>query len=242
MKLAFISDIHGNLAALEAVLNCLSEEGCFKTLCAGDIVGYGPDPKACIQLIRERDIPCVKGNHDEWAVHGRGSFGMSRDARISLSWTHRELDRDERNWLANLPMHYSYAGITVVHASHAVYPRWPYVVTARQMLNNFVFQRTALSVCGHTHKPLLVSHSHGERVKAAEFTGTKLPAHCRCLINAGSVGQPRDGDPRATACLMDVKEKSVEWLRCEYDVSATQKRIDEAELPAALAERLAKGR
>ena len=146
MKIGIISDIHGNLAALRAALAVLDEAKCVKILCGGDIVGYGASPLECIELIRERRILSVRGNHDDLMLHDEGREETLRpEVRDAIQWTRETLPAEAREWVANLPMSMTYAGVEVVHASHVLKPVWHYVLDVQSVMGNFVFQTASVA-------------------------------------------------------------------------------------------------
>jgi predicted phosphodiesterase len=242
VKIGIISDIHGNLGALQAVLAALEQQGCAKILCAGDVVGYGPRPQQCIEVLREKQIPCVLGNHDSWVAHGARDWGINPDARNALAWTADALSPEARDWLGNLPRLLQYGGIEVVHASHAWAPRWPYLLDERRVFASFLFQTAVFTFHGHTHIPLLAVHQRGHRPRLLKLRTMELPRGCRSLANAGAVGQPRDGNPHASCLVFETKDRQLHPLRVSYDVAETQRQMREAALPERLILRLAEGR
>ena len=243
MKIGIISDIHGNDAALQAVLRVLEHHGAQRIVCAGDVVGYGPRPSACIHTLRTSDIDCVRGNHDQYTVLERhDALRIQPEAREVIRWTRDHLSAEELDWLENLPMVRHVNGFALIHASHVVFPRWPYIVNENQAMDNFLFQRVRLAFNGHTHVPLCVGHDPGGRAQVGLLRNMFLPRRRRLLIGVGSVGQPRDGDPRASCVLYDTDHQYVRLLRVEYDIAVTQQQIRDAGLPHFLAERLSEGR
>ncbi len=242
MKIGIISDIHANLAALQAVLEVLDREGCIKILCSGDIVGYGPQPRECLELVRERGILCVRGNHDDMMVSSARFKKLRDDVRNATQWTRTQLTDEQRRWLGSLPISLHYGGLELVHASHVLRPEWQYVIDHRSMAANFIFQSAPLAFNGHSHVPLLTLHKHGERPRMVELRDMQLPPHYRYMINVGSVGQPRDRNPMASFATYETRDRRVKPWRVRYDIDATQACIRAAGLPESLALRLAEGR
>jgi len=241
VKIGIISDIHANLPALQATLDVLKQEQCVKILCAGDVVGYGPHPRQCIEIVRELRIPCVKGNHDFWVTEDARAWGISADARAAAEWTRTVLSAEDLAWLAALPRTIQYGSIEVVHASLAWRPQWAYVTQQKIALVHFLFQRTTCCFHGHSHVPQVTEHQHGQRPTFRPVHDGALPAGKRVLINVGAVGQPRDSDPRACCAVYQVRENSIRLLRIPYDVAAVQQDMRAAGLPDRLVERLGKG-
>ena len=242
MKFAIISDIHANYEALRAVLEVIHGLRIEHIYCAGDIVGYGPDPGRCIDLVRECGIVCVQGNHDEAVAQGHPREQMLPEAESAVYWTHAQLDADQVQWLAGLPHRVETDFFQVVHASAAPNPPWLYVVDEESALLNFLFQDVPLVFNGHTHVPLQVRHASGRRPQLALLHSQLLPRRHRLLVGVGAVGQPRDGDPRAAFVVYDARSKFLQLRRVAYDFSRTQARILAAGLPEMLAKRLTIGR
>ena len=242
VRIGIISDIHANLVALDAVLAALSEADCDEILCGGDVVGYGPRPRECMAAIRERGIPCVQGNHDEWVANGAREWGIREDARRALNWTAGVLGDDELEWLRRLPRLLRHDGIEVVHASHGWRGRWPYVLDDRRLVANFLFQRSDCTFHGHTHVPLVGVHETGSQPRFRQLRDLHLTPDCRCLVNVGSVGQPRDGNPLASCVVFESKTRRVRPMRVPYDIAETQRQMEAVSLPERLVSRLAEGR
>jgi diadenosine tetraphosphatase ApaH/serine/threonine PP2A family protein phosphatase len=243
VKLGILSDIHANIEAFTAVLDVLDHARVDRLVCAGDLVGYGPSPNECVELARERGIPSVLGNHDEYVLNGEcAESRMQPDAKAALDWTVGELTTENRAWLASLPMAMDLADTRILHASHALRPPWRYVIDERTAVENFLFQSRVVAFSGHTHVPLYASHQHGQRPRLALLNSMFVPRNHRLLISVGSVGQPRDGDSRASCVVYDSKTLNLRVLRVPYDLRVTQRRIRDAGLPEELARRLASGR
>lgn len=251
-KVAILSDIHGNLEALAAVLSDLEHRGVGEIVCLGDIVGYGPDPVACVDEIRQRASVTICGNHDEALL--RGALGFNQVARRAIEWTRRQLrptllrPRSLVRWrfLANLPLSAQRFGWLLVHGSprdptsEYVLPRhvaWPPPGMFEEIFAAF----PTICFVGHTHVAGIFTDVSEPRFTPQseidgpfEFEGSKM------LINVGSVGQPRDRDWRA--CYLIVDEGRMEYHRVEYSVERTQRKIRAVgDLDDSLAERLATG-
>lgn len=244
MKIGILGDIHANLAALKAVLKELDAEGVDKIFSTGDVVGYGPFPEACIEILQEREVSTVMGNHDDYVT----SFDNKRqriheDARMAIAWTQRVLPKECKEWLMSLPRMIEWEGIQFVHSSHVLKPKWRYVVNPLVAVENFMMQTSHLSFNGHTHIPILATHNHGCPARVNYLKSCRLPGpDCLKLVGVGSVGQPRDGDPRAATVVYDTKTFDLKLIRAQYDYKSTQKAILEVGLPPSLAERLELGR
>ena len=236
-----MSDIHANLPALEAVLaDALPYD---EVWFLGDLVGYGPDPNECIERVRELPCTSLAGNHD-WAVLGRLDLNsFNRDARAAYTWTREELTTESREYLSDLPSRAEPDGVTIVHASPRE-PIWEYVLDTHVALANFDHFSTALCLLGHSHIPLLfVLDDDGQRCAVAlpEDRDPVVLDSSRVILNPGSVGQPRDGDPRASYAILDTDEATWELHRVEYSIETVQKRMRDRKLPRRLIARLAFG-
>ena len=242
MLIAVFGDIHGNIDALTAVVGTLDKMGVERMYCTGDIVGYGACPGGCIDMLRDLGIPSVRGNHDEYTSQTtRLDWRIRPEAREVIFWNRKVLSKSQIQWLADLPFIVRGDGFSVVHASHAYLPHWPYVLNERTAIHNFLFQRENLAFNGHSHVPVGISHRPGKRPKLDLLRNMFLPRERSFIIGVGAVGQPRDGDPRATVVLYDTDVKAIRVLRIPYDVKAAQRRIRREGLPDDLAERLALG-
>ena len=240
---AVLGDIHANLDALEAVLADCRSQGVTDYLCTGDVVGYNAAPKECLKVVRdELAAPCVKGNHDHYISNLAVQLeDFSPNAAMAVKWTRDQLDADDMAYLANLPMTRPVMGFTLVHSTLDMPEKWGYVFENDQATASFAFQRTPLCFHGHTHVPIVYEYtSLGARHIPAEDLKVRIGQ--RLFVNVGSVGQPRDGDPRASYAIYDTARRTISFRRLEYDVEAAQDRIKRAGLPERLWQRLAAGR
>jgi len=240
MRFAIFSDIHANLEALEAVLKDARERKCTQFVCLGDVVGYNASPRECVKRIRELDCPVVKGNHDEQASLPALSSDFNELAERAIKWTRDNLTDDDKKWLRDLPLQRRVHDFTIVHATLDTPGQWSYVFNNLDAAASFTYQRTNVCFFGHTHVPMVFIRDQGVRRERIEHIRIE-PAR-KYFINAGSVGQPRDGNWRAAYCIYDVENSLVELLRVKYDLAAVQTKITQAGLPRLLAERLAIGR
>jgi diadenosine tetraphosphatase ApaH/serine/threonine PP2A family protein phosphatase len=238
VRYAILSDIHGNLEALDAVLGDAAQR-VDTILCLGDIVGYGADPAACVERVADRAHAVVAGNH-EHGVTGLLDLGwFNPRARVAAEWTRRRLDGDHRAWLRPLTFHVDDA--TLVHASPVHPAEWDYLVSAEDGYEAFAAFATRLCFVGHSHLPgfwSIGSSGPGHEPRGEEIG---LERGRRYLVNVGSVGQPRDGDPRAAYAVWDVDAHRVTIRRVPYDLAAARRKILAAGLPRSLAERLSIG-
>jgi diadenosine tetraphosphatase ApaH/serine/threonine PP2A family protein phosphatase len=240
VRYAVLSDIHGNLEALRAVLTDASGRA-DGVLCLGDVVGYGADPIACVDIIGARARAVVAGNH-EYAVTGRMDLAwFNHYARAAAEWTRERLDVDCAGYLSALPLIAELDEATLVHASPRYPEEWDYLVTADDGLDAFEAFATRLCFVGHSHLPAVWSlGSSGPDYERGEVD-VRLDVGRRYIVNVGSVGQPRDRDPRAAYALWDVDARQVTIRRVPYDIAGARAKIHAAGLPRFLADRLATG-
>jgi predicted phosphodiesterase len=240
MRIAVISDIHSNLPALEAVVDALGEVDGWWHL--GDVVGYGPHPDEVVARLRELGAVGVRGNHDIAALGGPEVEWFNPDARRAIEWTERRIAPETREWLAALPERRVVDDLTMVHGS-ALDPTWEYVTTKTAARANLDAFTTTYLLHGHTHVPVAWRHDDGQIELLAPQDGSQLPLDARrLLLNPGSVGQPRDGDPRAGVLVVDTEAHTATWRRIAYPIAEVQADMRAAGLPARLSERLAHGR
>jgi diadenosine tetraphosphatase ApaH/serine/threonine PP2A family protein phosphatase len=238
MIIAVLSDIHANLEALEAVVADARREGAGRFVCLGDVVGYNADPVACIDLVRGLPCrPCIRGNHDEMAAGSHALLGINTQAFAAMTWTRLQLDDERRSWLGGLPLLHEDPDAVYVHASLDDPAGWHYVHDARQAAANFSRQTRRVCFIGHSHHPG-GWRDDGSSVKPGQGESFEPAEGVRWLVNVGSVGQPRDHDPRASYALYDDEAGGVQLRRVAYDVAAAQAKILAAGLPEPLARRL----
>ncbi len=232
MEIAIISDIHANAEALNAVLSEIDKRNISNIICLGDIVGYGPEPEECISIIRERNIPSILGNHDKAAIDYEIREEFSELARTAILWTEQQLSENSKNFLTNLPMTVDVYGQTFVHASPLMPENFRYIFSYADALPAFSSFYTPLCFIGHTHRPAMYCE---------DMTTREVEKGKKFIINIGSVGQPRDGDWRACFCLFDTEKFISRFVRLEYAVEETRKKILHAGLPQKLGDRLLVG-
>jgi predicted phosphodiesterase len=239
MRIAVLSDIHGNLPALDAVLAALRPFDAVWQL--GDIVGYGPQPDEVVSRLAEENAVGVRGNHDAAALGDLDTDSFNDDARAAVEWTAERIDSSTREWLSALPQRGVEKPFTLVHGSPRD-PTWEYVFTASIARANLSSFDTEHCLCGHTHIPVAYREKGGrmEGIQVADGDTLKLGRQ-RVMANPGSVGQPRDGDPRASAMLLDTDQQTLQWRRVDYPIERVQKLMTERKLPARLVRRLAYG-
>lgn len=240
---AVLGDIHANIDALNAVLDDARAQGVTHFVCVGDVVGYNAAPAACIRAVRdELGCPCVRGNHDHYVSDpGTNLADFHPSAAQVVEWTRSQLEADDVQWLHDLPLQKPVMGFMLVHATLDKPDHWGYVFENQQAEANFSYQYTPLCFHGHTHVPIIYSNEPGGVVhyQPRDFT---LELGQRLFINVGSVGQPRDGDPRASYVVYDMAARQIRFRRVAYDVQAAMARNRLAGLPEKCASRLEIGR
>jgi predicted phosphodiesterase len=240
MKYAILADIHANLEALDVVLADAREQNCTHYACLGDVVGYNANPKECLDKIRDMEMPCVKGNHDEYCSVESNLEGFNPHAAEAIQWTRAQLTEEDREWLRNLKYIRLVASYSIVHATLDGPQRWGYVFDRLAAAASFTYQNTSVCFFGHTHVP--VAFIRDSVVRGGTYSKFKIEPGRKYFINVGSVGQSRDGVAKATYVIYNMDEGSVELRRLDYDIAKTQAKIRAAGLPERLAERLALGK
>jgi predicted phosphodiesterase len=242
MHIAIISDVHSNLDALESVLRDIKRRGLNRILFLGDAVGYGPDPNNCVALLKRECEVLLAGNHDR-AVTGMTEIEYFNEfARVAILWTVETLTEENKRFLAALPASKVFqtktGDIFLVHSTPKEPELWHYLLTLRDAEINFNYFNQRICLIGHSHVPFVI-----ERDLSGDMTvykdRTVLKDGLRYIINVGSVGQPRDGDPRACYAIMDIN--SITFVRVDYNIKSTQKKMAAAGLPEPLIKRLEYG-
>ena len=228
MKFAIIADIHANLEALQAVLADAKEQGCTHHAFLGDFVGYCADPKACVDIVRAMNAPCVKGNHDEYCATNLAPDGLKAHAAKTVEWSRKQLTDDDRQWLQTLPYVLKVEDFIIVHASLDQPERWQYVFDKLAAAASFPYQNTQMCFFGHTHVP--VAFVRDTVVRGGTYTKFKVQPGKKYFVNPGAAGQPRDNNPKAAYVVYDMDEGTVELRRSAYDIAATRKKMREAGL------------
>ncbi|EHN10853.1 Diadenosine tetraphosphatase [Patulibacter medicamentivorans] len=243
MHVAVLSDIHGNRHALDAVLADADDRGCEEIWCLGDIVGYGADPNGCCAAIRQFATVCLAGNHDLVAIGTLSSAEFTPDAAAAAAWTRDELRPEHREWLAGLQPSGSAQGCALAHGS-PLHPIWEYVLSNEQAERSLEAFDEQVALIGHSHVALSFAKAGLDPVQLArrDDGDEVLLGARRWLLNPGSVGQPRDEDPRAAWLELDPVEGRAVWHRVRYDVEGAARAIRDARLPPSLADRLQFGR
>lgn len=240
MKYAIISDIHANLEALKATLQEIDKLGADKIICLGDIVGYGANPNECVENIRQRKIDSIIGNHDAVACGKTEPDNFNPVAREAALWTRSSLTKENREFLSELPESREIENFLTVHG--AISNPDHYIFSTYDALIEFNLMRKQ-SVClfGHTHVRTYYMFQNDSSTSHHDYE-FKIDPKAKYLINPGSIGQPRDRDPRASFLVYDTEKGTVKFTRLEYDISSAQRKIIEAGLDRRLADRLSEGR
>jgi predicted phosphodiesterase len=241
MKYAIIADIHANLEAFQVVLNDIEKQKCTHIACLGDIVGYNANPKECLDTIRSMNIPCVKGNHDEYCSSDDALEGFNPHAAEAVNWTRKQLTVDDKKWLSELKYLRLVTSFTIVHATLDGPQRWGYVFEKLAAAASFTYQNTPVCFFGHTHVPVAFIR-YDNQVRGGTYSKFRVEPGRKYFVNVGAVGQPRDGNPKSAYVVYDMDEGSIELRRLDYDIAAAQKKIIDAGLPPRLADRLAVGK
>lgn len=242
MRYGIVSDIHANIDALNAVLRELDRIGMQQLLCLGDIVGYGPDPNECCDELRRRNCLAISGNHDEAAISSEEPDAFNALARQAIAWTKSELSAENRNFLAELPRERSFDTFSIVHGAPVFH--FDYILNVSDAQSAFPHAMSQLTFIGHTHVAEVFFQDDAGRAYHLKLShGGKIDIidQCRYIINPGSVGQPRDHNPQASFALYDEEQRAVEIRRIDYDVARVQERMQQAQLPPQLSERLTIG-
>jgi predicted phosphodiesterase len=241
MRILIISDIHANLTALEAVLSDAGDHDA--TWCLGDLIGYGPDPNQCVQRVRQLpNLNCLIGNHDAAALNLIDISSFNLEAQQAVVWTQRQLTSANADYILSLPERITTEHVSLAHGSPR-YPIWEYLLDTRTAAQNFSHFETPYCFVGHSHLPVIFQKNSAH--EGIELIAPETPCLVnmtpRAIFNPGSVGQPRDRDPRASYAIFDPDVFSWEYRRVEYDVRSVQARMAAANLPDRHIQRLSSG-
>ncbi len=241
MRYAVFSDVHSNLEAFESVIKAMKGDKVDAYICAGDIVGYGADPSRCIQLTKELTGNVICGNHD-WASADKFDVSYFNNyAKKAVFWTAGVLSEDEKNYLKDLKIIYEERDFVVVHGSLDEPEKFHYILDLYSASQTFSMMRKKICFISHSHSPIIFTKSE-KNISCTTGKKVELDRDTSYIINVGSVGQPRDGDPRACYVIYDEGNNTIEIKRISYDVEKAQNKILKAGLPPVLAERLSSGR
>ena len=240
MRVAYLSDIHSNWPALDAVLSDLAlQDGVDEVICLGDVVGYGPDPVRCLEHVRGSGWLTLVGNHDRACIDPTVLGWFNADAAAAVRWSIKQLEAEQLEWLGGLPERAERAGCQLVHGSPRD-PVYEYILDSETAEANLRLIGDGLCFHGHTHVPGVFHVEHGEVTHT--YRHDALPVAGPALVNPGSVGQPRDGDPDASYGIWDTEESTFEFRRVPYDREVVKRAILDSDLPPRLAFRLDFGR
>lgn len=241
MRLAILADIHSNWEAFQAVLESCHEQDVRQIFCLGDVVGYGANPKECLDLIKSMRIPTVAGNHD-WAVCDKiDTSGFNPVARLAVEWTKNILDAEEIDFLKQLELIHHEDRFVMVHGSLNKPRAFHYIEDMEDTQDTFYLMQKKVCFIGHTHVPRFYKQIDS-RVDYAPLPTLTLDPVYKYIVNVGSVGQPRDGNPMACFCVYDTDRETIDIIRVHYNVEEARRKILEAQLPGFLAQRLLMGR
>ena len=241
MRYAIISDIHSNIQALHEVLEAISRLGVDAVVCLGDIVGYGARPSECISLVRDRCSIVLLGNHDAATAERTPYDNFNSLARTAIDWTRNALSPAEMEYLRGLPLTGVQDEFTMTHATYSSPEGWGYLFSTSNAAAEFDACDVTFLLYGHTHHPVVFALKDGE-VRSHHVGRFSIDTACRHIINVGSVGQPRDGNPDSCFMTYDADKREIEYHRIPYDIEAAQKDILEAGIPKELAMRLSVGK
>ena len=243
MRYTIIADIHANLEAFTAVLEDINERGGVDEVwCLGDVVGYGPDPHRCIELLRQQNHVCVAGNHDWGAIGKLPAAHFNPDAAAAIRCTTGQLTPEDVEYITNLPLVVEKDDFTMVHGS----PREPvreYLRSTSNARENFSYFKSKYCLAGHVHEPMVFRYADTGECSSSRFSPDirLVLSKSRLIINPGGVGQPRDGDPRASYAIGDSDASTIRLYRVAYDISTTQSKMVKQGLPMRLVSRLKYG-
>ncbi|HJM83253.1 MAG TPA: metallophosphoesterase family protein [Nitrospinota bacterium] len=241
MRYALISDIHSNLEALEQVLADIDKFDCDQILSLGDVVGYGPNPNECLDLLLRSTELTLGGNHD-WAVVGKTNpSNFNRLAKKALDWTKNILRGDLKDFLKSTQSTCTFHGFQLAHSSPSNPREWHYIITKEEAAANYPFIKQNICFIGHTHIPVIIELANCKASRALNPRKLIMEKGKKYIVNVGSIGQPRDNNPSSSWVIYDDEEYSVEYRRVNYDIVKVQEKMQLAGLPDYLVKRLAKG-
>lgn len=247
MRYAIISDIHSNLEALQAVLKTIEQEKIDKIVCLGDVVGYGPDPNECIELVQQNCEIILRGNHDFACIESSELFYFNQYAAKAVEWTVTVLSEKNLQFLAGLQLVEKLENMFLVHANPFEPELWDYILTLEEAIFNFSRFNDNAQICfiGHSHHPIIFIEyleNKDEKYNQRLVNQIQIDEKCRYIINVGSVGQPRDNNPDAAFGIVDTTTQQYELKRVRYDIKKTFHKMISAGLPQFLADRLLIGK
>jgi predicted phosphodiesterase len=242
MRYGFFSDVHSNLEALRAVIEDIEKEKLEKIFFLGDAVGYGPDPNECVELIQKIATKPLMGNHDYAALDMMETSWFNQYAKEAIEWTKKKLNEKNFQILSDYAMDNRFQIFHMVHSTPKDPTSWDYIFDLDEAEENFRFFQTQICLVGHSHRPFIIKKFDAKQCFLHEDTAVKIEEGFKYLINIGAVGQPRDGDNRASYLIYEDEDKIAQLKRVSYDIKKTQKKMRKAKLPQFLIERLYYGR
>lgn len=241
MKMAVFSDVHANLEALEAVIEAIQSEKVDRLLCLGDLVGYGPDPDTCVEMVLDVADTTLCGNHDQAAIGELDIKDFNPDAREAILWTQKQIQTKTKESIRNLITVFLEEEIMAVHASPAAPQKWEYMLSGADFKRNLDILPVRICFVGHSHVPGIYIRSNSGEIMEEKSGEVRFEQGEKYIINVGSVGQPRGGDSRSCYGLFDTSKKRFELKRVSYPILPVQKKMAERGLPQTLIDRLAMG-
>lgn len=244
MRFAIISDIHGNLEALQAVLEDIDSQNIDEIICLGDIIGYGANPNECLELVKSRCSVILLGNHDAAAIELLSTQHFNIHAKIAIEWTSQSLKPENRKFLSGLPFKTEKSFMTLVHSTPYEPNMWYYITSLEEAAFNFQFFNTSVCLVGHTHIPIIIVLEENKELYVHQGTQINLAdiPGARLLINVGSVGQPRDRNAKSCYGIFDDKLGAFNYRRVEYGIDKAQAKMKKIRMPEFLISRLVDGR
>lgn len=245
MRFAFISDIHANLEALEAVINDIKSQRIDEIICLGDIVGYGANPNECIELIKKNCPITLLGNHDAAAVDLLSTQNFNIHAKIAIEWTEQNLKSENRDYLRSLPLKINKDDMTLVHATPYEPNMWYYINNLDDAAYNFKYFDTKICLVGHSHNPIIIVLDNDKEILYVHQDASvniESLGNARLIINVGSVGQPRDRNPKSCYGIFDIEKKEFFYRRVSYNIDKAQAKMKKIRMPDFLVTRLEEGR
>ena len=242
MRYGIFADVHSNLEALEAVIGAYKKESIDKYLCVGDVVGYAANPSECVSRIKMLRAVTVAGNHDWAGVDLLSVDCFNEFARKAIFWTKEKLDNQDRYFLQSLKPVYQNEDLTLVHGTLDHPQDFNYMTNSGSACETFRILENSVCFIGHSHTPGVFIEDQNERIIYQEGEAFAIQKDRRYIVNVGSVGQPRDGDPRAAYCIYDTENREIFIKRAGYDIETTREKIIASGLPRFLGDRLLAGR
>jgi diadenosine tetraphosphatase ApaH/serine/threonine PP2A family protein phosphatase len=242
VKIAVYSDVHANLEAFQAILRDIDRQNVDMKLFLGDIVGYGPNPNECIELLRENSDVVLGGNHDWAAVGFTDDSYFNHYARASMNWTREKLTEENMEYLKTLKPGQLMDDIQLVHATPLEPDQWHYIMSMQDAQVNYPFLEKDLCFIGHSHQPVIIEYLDGTNIMPIRDLYKTLDNNRKYVINVGSVGQPRDSNPDACYLVYEKETRDIQYRRVAYDIKRVQKKMARQKLPQYLIDRIAIGR